>query len=249
MTTLFISDLHLQEGRPDLTRAFFQFLDDKVQPKDTLYILGDFFEVWVGDDLMTDFQKEVATKLGSLKEKQVTAYFMHGNRDFLIGKYFCSIANVTLLKDPHPIRLGLIPSLLSHGDIWCTSDEKYQKYRRVVHNPVIQWFFLKLPKKVRGNIGKKLRENSKNRTVQDYSVLDVTTETIEQTMLDNNIPLIIHGHTHRPFRHAMPEIAMALHSANAERIVLGDWDKKGWYLEFNKGTFSLNDFDIDQSLK
>ncbi|GAA3913969.1 UDP-2,3-diacylglucosamine diphosphatase [Litoribacillus peritrichatus] len=246
MTTLFISDLHLQEERPDITRAFYRFLDEKVQPQDTLYILGDFFEVWVGDDLMTDFQREVAEKLGTLKEKQVTTYFMHGNRDFLVGQKFCDIAEATLLPDPHPVRLGLTHALLSHGDVWCTSDEKYQQYRRVVHNPLVQWFFLKLPKRIRQNIGAKLRSQSKSRDISDYSILDVTIDTIEQVMIEKNVPLIIHGHTHRPQRHPMPEIAQALQCSNAERIVLGDWDKKGWFLSYDKGQLVLVDFDINQ---
>lgn len=245
MPTLFISDLHLQDERPDLTRAFFQFLEDTVKPNDTLYILGDFFEVSVGDDVFTDYQLSICEKLHTLKNKQVTTYVMHGNRDFLFGKHFCQLANVQLIEDPSPIRLGLTPVLLSHGDLWCTSDEAYQKYRRFVRNPIAQWIFLRLPKKFRRNIGEKLRNNSQNREIQDYSILDVTPEAIEQEMLDRNIPIVIHGHTHRPARHPLPEIAMALHTTNAERIVLGDWDKLGWYLSFDQGLFSLKSFDIN----
>ncbi|MFC3149952.1 UDP-2,3-diacylglucosamine diphosphatase [Litoribrevibacter euphylliae] len=245
MSTLFISDLHLHEGRPDLTRAFFQFLDNKVKPKDTLYILGDFFEVSVGDDLLTHFQITICEKLSQLKTKDIRVYFMHGNRDFLLGKRFSQLSGTELLPDPLRIQVGLTQILLSHGDIWCTSDESYQKYRRIVRNPIVQWLFLKLPKRVRHNIGQKLRNKSKGREVHDYSILDVTPEAIEQEMINNQVPIVIHGHTHRPARHPLPEIAMALHTTQAERIVLGDWDKKGWYLKLENGQFSLIDFDID----
>lgn len=245
MTTLFISDLHLHEGRPDLTRAFFRFLDEKVKANDTLYILGDFFEVSIGDDLFTDYQLEICEKLSTLNDKNITTYVMHGNRDFLLGKRFCKLSNTQLLPDPTPVQFGLTQTLLSHGDLWCTSDEKYQKYRRFVRNPIAQWIFLRLPKSFREGVGVKLRSNSKGRKIQDYSILDVTPETIEQEMLDRNIPIVIHGHTHRPARHPLPEVAMALHTTNAERIVLGDWDKKGWYLSFENGSFDLIDFDIE----
>lgn len=245
MSTLFISDLHLHEGRPDLTRAFFQFLDQNVHPKDTLYILGDFFEVSVGDDLLTDFQLDICKKLSGLKDKDVKTFFMHGNRDFLLGKRFSQLSQTELLPDPIRTQVGLTQLLLSHGDLWCTTDESYQKYRRIVRNPIVQWLFLRLPKKIRYNIGQKLRTKSKGREIQDYSILDVTPEAVEQDMLDKQIPIVIHGHTHRPARHPLPEIAMALHTTQAERIVLGDWDTKGWYLKLDQGQFSLIDFDID----
>lgn len=244
MSTLFISDLHLHEGRPDLTRAFFLFLENQLQPNDTLYILGDFFEVSVGDDLLTSFQLDVCEKLSQLASRSIKTYFMHGNRDFMLGKRFSQLAQVELLPDPIVHKIGLVEFLLSHGDLWCTSDENYQKYRRIVRNPIVQWLFLRLPKKVRNNIGQKLRNKSKGRDIQDYSILDVTPETIEQEMLDRKIPIVIHGHTHRPARHPLPEVALALHSTHAERIVLGDWDKKGWYLKLDQGRFDLIDFEI-----
>lgn len=245
MSILFISDLHLKEERPDLTRAFFDFLDQKVSDQDTLYILGDFFEIWMGDDLATPFQREVTERLAELPKRGIKTFFMHGNRDFIVGKSFCRDAQCTLIQDPTPIKLGLTPALLSHGDHWCTSDEKYQKYRRVVRNPIMQWVFMKLPKRVRQNIANKIRESSKNRPPQeDYSILDVTEASIEQEMLDKQIPLVIHGHTHRPARHPMQQVALALNCSSAERIVLGDWDKTGWYLKFENQQLDLIEFDI-----
>jgi UDP-2,3-diacylglucosamine hydrolase len=245
MSTLFISDLHLHEGRPDLTRAFFHFLETHVHPEDTLYILGDFFEVSVGDDLLSPYQLDVCEKLNAVSSQGTKTYFMRGNRDFMLGKRFSKLAGIELLSDPIRHKIGLIQVILSHGDIWCTSDEAYQKYRKVVHNPIMQWLFLRLPKRIRSNIGQKIRAKSKSRDIQDYSILDVTPEVIEQTMLDQHVPVVIHGHTHRPARHPMPEVAMALHTNQAERIVLGDWDKKGWYLKLDQGRFELIDFEIE----
>ena len=144
MTTLFISDLHLQKERPEITRAFFQFLDKKASTATALYILGDFFEVWIGDDGMSEFEEEIVNALKNLSS-HCQIFFIHGNRDFLIGSQFSDLANISILNEPSVISVAGKPCLILHGDSLCTEDVEYMKFRQMVRAPEWQSVFLAKP--------------------------------------------------------------------------------------------------------
>ncbi len=203
----------------------------------TLYILGDFFEYWIGDDVMDDFHQLIADRLRALTEAGVALFFMPGNRDFLIGNTFCQQIGGTLLSDPTLITLGSEPVLLMHGDSLCTRDTDYMRFRRVVRNPLIQRLFLALPKRFRRNIAQKLRHNSRTSARQKPMMLmDVTDTAVTESLLSHRVKTLIHGHTHRAYMHELPN--------QCQRIVLGDWDKLGWYLRHDRHGFELVNFPI-----
>ncbi len=227
MTTLFISDLHLEEGRPDITRAFLSFLAQKAQGIDRLYILGDFFEAWIGDDEHTPLQDEVAAALKAASDSGTQLFLMHGNRDFLIGEAFCERIGATLLEDPAMVDLYGTPTLLMHGDSLCTADVEYQKFRTTMRNPQWQEMFLKRPLADRQTTARQLREISmaKNKG-KEQTIMDVTQDEVVEVMAAHGVQRLIHGHTHRPAVHEL-EVS----GKPAQRIVLGDWDKNLWWIE------------------
>ena len=231
MTTLFISDLHLEESRPDITEAFLGFLDGTASGVDQLYILGDFFEAWIGDDERTPLQEQIAAALRKLRDSGTDIFLMHGNRDFLIGEDFCERAGATLLDDPTVIDLHGIPTLLMHGDSLCTADVEYQKFRANMRNPQWQQMILQRPLEDRQQMARQLREISmaKNQGKEEF-IMDVTPEEVIKDMEAHGVQHMIHGHTHRPAVHEL--IANGL---PAKRIVLGDWDKNVWWLEAEPG--------------
>ncbi|PTB91669.1 UDP-2,3-diacylglucosamine diphosphatase [Marinobacter sp. B9-2] len=231
MTTLFISDLHLEESRPDITEAFLTFLDEKARSVDQLYILGDFFEAWIGDDERTPLQEQVAAALSKLRDSGTDIFLMHGNRDFLIGQDFCDRAGATLLDDPTVIDLHGTPTLLMHGDSLCTADVEYQKFRANMRNPQWQQMILQRPLEDRQQMARQLREISmaKNQGKEEF-IMDVTPEEVVKDMEKHGVQRLIHGHTHRPAVHEL----MA-NGSPAKRIVLGDWDKNIWWLEAKPG--------------
>ena len=237
---LLISDLHLEEERPDISRAFLHFLDTRARQAEALYILGDFFEVWIGDDAMTPFQQGIAQALRALSDSGTRIYLMHGNRDFLIGKAFCREAGCTLLSDPHSVRLGGENVLLMHGDSLCTLDVGYQKMRRLLRNPLSLFILRNLPLATRRKLARKLRNESRSQTRMKASdIVDVTPDEVQRVMQTHGVRTLIHGHTHRPAVHELQ-----LEGKPARRIVLGDWDRQGWALQvdeqgFNQAPFSL----------
>ena len=230
---LLISDLHLEEKRPDITRAFLHFIETRARHAEALYVLGDFFEVWVGDDGMTSFQHEIAHALKTLSEHGTRVYLMHGNRDFMIGEAFCREAGCTLLADPHVARFGGQPVLLMHGDSLCTRDEGYMRLRRWLRNPVSLFILHHLPLAKRQQLAQKLRTSSKEETRMKASdIVDVTSDEVIKIMQRYQVSTLIHGHTHRPATHLLH-----IDGKPAKRIVLGDWDQQGWALEIdNSGT-------------
>lgn len=237
---LLISDLHLEEGRPDITRAFFRFLRTRAITAEALYILGDFFEVWVGDDGMTAFQHEVARELKALSLAGTRIYLMHGNRDFMIGKAFCREAGCTLLADPHVAQLGSERVLLTHGDGLCTRDEGYMRLRRWLRNPLSLFILHNLPLRKRQQLAQKLRSSSKQETRMKASdIVDVTPEEVVRVMQRHRVCTLIHGHTHRPATHNLQIDGRA-----ARRIVLGDWDRQGWALQFDDSGFQQAPFNL-----
>lgn len=239
---LLISDLHLQEERPDLSRAFLQFLATRAPQAESLYILGDFFEVWIGDDAMTTFQHSICTALRALSDSGTRIFLMHGNRDFLLGKAFCRAAGCTLISDPTVIRIDEQPVLLMHGDSLCTLDVAYMRLRRYLRNPVLQWILRHLPIATRRKLAGKIRNESRQQTrMKAQAIVDVTPDEVLRTMRQFNVRTLIHGHTHRPAIHALQ-----INGEPAQRIVLGDWDTQGWALQIGtQQGFQLGSFAIE----
>lgn len=231
MITRFISDLHLEETRPDITDAFLAFLKDKAMGIDALYILGDFFEAWIGDDERTALQETVAAALREVKASGTVTYFMHGNRDFLIGEDYCNRAGLVLLDDPSVVELYGTPYLLMHGDSLCTADVEYQKFRANMRNPQWQKMMLQRPLEDRKTMARQLREISmaKNQGKEE-SIMDVTPEEVVRELEVHGVQNMIHGHTHRPAEHDL-----TANGAPARRIVLGDWHENVWWLDVEPG--------------
>lgn len=227
MSVLFISDLHLEAERPDITRAFLHFLSTRARTAEALYILGDFFEAWIGDDGMDEFQHSIARALRELSDSGTRIFLMHGNRDFLIGQAFCREAGCKLLRDPSLIDLGGEQVLLMHGDSLCTLDAAYMKLRRWLRNPLTLFILRHLPLAARHKLARKLRKESRAQTRMKASeIVDVTPAEVERIMRDKGVRILIHGHTHRPAVHELE-----IDGRPARRIVLGDWDSQGWALE------------------
>jgi UDP-2,3-diacylglucosamine hydrolase len=238
MTTLFISDLHLDETRPGITRAFCDFLQEKAANADALYILGDFFEVWLGDDHETAFNRHI---ISALKQLEVPKYVMHGNRDFLLGQDFCQQTGATLLDDPTVIEIDGRTLLLMHGDSLCTRDEAYMAVRKQLRDSSFQQDFLSKTIAERQIFADSARSQSKEHTREVASdIMDVTPSEVEKVMRSHGVKTMIHGHTHRPRTHEL-----TLDGVSAQRIVLGDWDQLGWYLQINGGEFKLQSFTIN----
>ncbi|GLX14784.1 UDP-2,3-diacylglucosamine hydrolase [Pseudomonas straminea] len=238
---LLISDLHLEEERPDISRAFLHFLDTRARQAEALYILGDFFEVWIGDDAMTPFQRGIAEALQRLGDGGTRIYLMHGNRDFLLGKAFCREAGCTLLGDPHMVTLNGEKVLLMHGDSLCTLDVGYQKMRRLLRNPLSLFILRNLPLNSRHKLARKLRSESRSQTRMKASdIVDVTPEEVQRVMAQYGVQTLIHGHTHRPAVHELQ-----VDGQPARRIVLGDWDKQGWALQIDENGFNQTPFALD----
>lgn len=239
---LLVSDLHLEPQRPDLVRAFLHFLQNRAHGAEALYILGDLFEAWIGDDAMGAFEQDIATALRQLADSGTALYLMHGNRDFLIGKAFCRQAGCHLLPDRHIADFQGRRVLLMHGDTLCTRDEGYQKLRRILRHPLTLFVLRHLPLASRQKLARKLRSESRQQTRgKAMEITDVTEAEVEREMRAAQVTTLIHGHTHRPARHEL-----LLDGQPAERIVLGDWDKRGWVLEANVAGLSQVDFALDE---
>lgn len=224
--TYFISDLHLEPRYPEIADLFLKFLRTEAVDADALYILGDFFEVWVGDDDESAFIKQIKNGLKQLTLQGIPVYFMHGNRDFLIGKKFINETGMMLLKDPCLISLYSHSVLVMHGDLLCTDDKTYLRFRKIVRNKLIQFLFLLLPIKIRKKIARKLRSNrQKNYKNKNYQIMDAVPDTIKKMMSMYEINFLIHGHTHRPNIHYF-----WLNGESKQRIVLSDWETHGHYL-------------------
>lgn len=227
MKSLLISDLHLEEERPDITRAFLRFLDEQAADARELYILGDFFEAWVGDDERSPLQMQIAERLRQLADQGTRVFLMHGNRDFMIGAAFAEEAGLELLPDPCIRDLGGQPTLLMHGDTLCTGDTEYLKFRAMVRNPQWQQMMLNRPLVERQTLARQLRELSKAKNKgKKEEIMDVTPEEVVRVMEQHGVQRLIHGHTHRPAVHEL-EVG----SKSARRFVLGDWDREFWYIQ------------------
>lgn len=237
---LLISDLHLEEQRPDITRAFLDLLGGRARDAEALYILGDFFEVWIGDDAMTSYQLSICQALRELSDSGTQVFLMHGNRDFLLGQAFCKAAGATLLKDPSVVDFYGEPVLLMHGDSLCTRDEAYQRMRRYLRNPLSLWILRHLPLRTRHKLARKLRSESQAQTrMKANDIVDVTPEQVPLVMQRQGVRTLVHGHTHRPAIHKLQ-----IGDQAARRIVLGDWDRQGWALQVDEQGMQLAAFDF-----
>jgi UDP-2,3-diacylglucosamine hydrolase len=239
---VFISDLHLAPERPQIIELFLRFCDEVAAQADALYILGDFLEYWLGDDDPSPTLTPVFDKLNQLSEKHKTRiFFMHGNRDFLVGNKLAERCHFELIEDDTlKIKIQDQGVLLMHGDTLCTDDIEYQKFRQLVRSE--QWKQDILSKSIeqRIQIAKDLREQSKKSTTEkEQSIMDVNARETEKTFLDNDVKVIIHGHTHRPAIHQQ-----IINDQQTTRIVLGDWFKTGSYLRLNNNSteFKLRSF-------
>lgn len=222
--TYFIADLHLSENRPHLLALFRQFMQEEAPEAEKLYILGDLFDFWIGDDEQSDLISEVQQLIRYLTEQGVPCYFQHGNRDFLIGKKFANACGLTLLPTYQVIDLYGTPTLLCHGDTLCVDDVKYQHYRKKVHQKWRQWLFLHLPLKVRLKIAEKIRAKSRqDKQVKSTEIMDVNAAFVQQMFAQFHVTQMIHGHTHRQKHHEIPP--------HFHRIVLGDWGETSSLLE------------------
>jgi UDP-2,3-diacylglucosamine hydrolase len=229
---LFISDLHLSEERPAANEQFIDFLEGKARSADALYILGDLFEYWIGDDdLAEPFNAVMAGMLRGVTGNGVPVYLMHGNRDFLMGERFCAATGAALLSDPSVHEIQGVQTLLAHGDTLCTDDVEYQAWRRIARSDAWQRDFLSKSREERRNTIMGLREKSKAVTqAKPAAIMDVNDAAVAQALRQHGVTRLVHGHTHRPGRHEL-----TVDGRPAERWVLPDWYGRGGYLEIGAG--------------
>ncbi len=229
MLRYFVADLHLDSRRPDIIRAFVHFLHEKATKADELYLLGDIFEAWIGDDAAPDFLQPVYDALSHLSSSGVKLYFQQGNRDFLVGQSFMERIGAQLLPECQAIETIHGKTLLLHGDQLCLDDVDYQAFRKQVRSPEWQAAILSKSIPERLELARQLRAASREQTSQKaQDITDVSPAAVSKLMDDEDTPLMIHGHTHRPAIHLKQT------TNHGVRIVLGDWDTHGWYLEQDK---------------
>ena len=240
---LFISDLHLDPSRPEITGAFLEFLRGEASEAEALYILGDLFEVWIGDDDPGELGEQVAAALRRLHEAGIPCYFQHGNRDFLLGRRFARQAGLTLLPRRKVLELYGKPTLLMHGDLLCTRDKAYQRFRLLAQNPFSKFVLRHLPLSKRRDIARGLRQRStKATTVKSEYIMDVTAEEVLREINHHGVVQLIHGHTHRPAEHHL-DCALG----ECRRYVLGDWHDRGWVLRATPEELKLESFSIAEA--
>ncbi len=237
MTTLFISDLHLEADRPEIGEQFLVFLEGEARDAEALYILGDLFEAWVGDDDPNPYYADMKSAIRRLADSGVPVSFMHGNRDFLIGTTFAEDTGVTILADPCTVEVYGNRVLLSHGDALCTDDLEYQQVRKMTRNPDWQAMMLAKPLDERLAIARHARAESQARygTVPE-EIMDVNDDAVKTTILEHDVDILLHGHTHRPAVHPLT----LSDGRAATRIVLGDWYTQGSVLRWDEDGYSLD---------
>lgn len=238
MTTLFIADLHLSNERPAITELFIKLLQGKAREAEALYILGDLFEVWLGDDLILPDYQPAIHALRELSGSGVPVYVMHGNRDFLMGETFAQLSGCQILPEASVINLYGRSTLLMHGDTLCIDDHAYLAFREKSRNPEWQAMFLALPTQERIAKARALREESRQAMVnKTMAIMDVNAQEVVDTMRRFGVDRLIHGHTHRPATHQL-----TIDGKPAERIVLGDWYKEGCILACDNSGCALETF-------
>lgn len=235
MTTVFISDLHLDAGRPATIEKFLNFARLEGIRASALYILGDLFEAWIGDDDIEPINFKVMEALATLTKTKIPCFFMHGNRDFLVDGTFADATGCQLIEDPKVVEIEGNQVLLTHGDLLCTDDEPYQELRRIVREPNWQRNFLSKTLEERRTIANDLRSRSLTETAtKPAEIMDVNQDAVKTMMRDHNVKFLLHGHTHRPGVHTF-----TLDGCQATRIVLGAWDNQSSILLWDKKGFRL----------
>lgn len=230
MTTLFISDLHLEANRPDIADQFLRFLETEALHAERLYILGDLFESWVGDDDPNEHYGWIKQALRKLTRRDVPVFFMHGNRDFMIGKAFAEETGVTVIEDPSIIEIYGNSVLLSHGDAYCTDDVEYQGMREMSRDP--EWQAMMLGKSLEERLlfAAQARATSKASSSSiNEDITDVNTDAIDEALRAAGVYIMVHGHTHRPAVHDF-----VVDGQPARRIVLGDWYDQGSVIRWDE---------------
>ncbi len=236
MKTLFISDLHLEAGRPEIGEQFLAFLEGEAREADTLYILGDLFEFWVGDDDPNEHYAAMKSAMRALVDSGVPVFFMHGNRDFMIGVDFAHETGVQILPDPHPVELHGTSVLLSHGDAMCTDDVEYQQIRAMTRNP--EWQAMMLTKSLAERLAFAAHARTESQSKNESSngeIVDVNQDEVVKMIAEHGVEVLLHGHTHRPAVHDVD-----LGDRKAKRIVLGDWYEQGSVLRWDENGYSLD---------
>ncbi len=240
MTILFVSDLHLDTARPAITRLFLDFLAGPARQAEALYVLGDLFEAWVGDDDPGEPGASVCAALKALADSGVPVWLMRGNRDFLFGPGIAARCGATLLPDPCVVDLHGHPTLLMHGDLLCSDDVAYQAFRRQVRDPAWQAGFLAQPLPARQAFAAQARAASReHQSAVSEAITDVNPGTVAEAMARHGVQRLIHGHTHRPAIHALRVDERA-----AVRVVLGDWYEQGSVLRVDGDGLSLSNLPI-----
>ena len=233
---LFISDLHLTAERPEANERFFRFMEGSARGAAALYVLGDLFEGWIGDDdLAGKFNSQVVGLFAALVKSGTRLYLMHGNRDFLIGRRFCAATGGTLLKDPTVVDVDGTPTLLMHGDTLCTDDIDYQRWRKKARSRLFRVIFLAKSLERRRKISVEAREKSKAVIAgKPAEIMDVNAEAVRAAFHEHGVSRMIHGHTHRPGRHEIE-----VDGRRCERWVLPDWYGPGGYLQIDQSKTTL----------
>jgi UDP-2,3-diacylglucosamine hydrolase len=235
MSTLFVSDVHLDVTSPAAVRQFLGFLGSHAAQAEALYILGDLFETWIGDDDDDAAKSDVRGGLRALTTGGVACFILHGNRDFLLGNGFCTQTGCRLLPDPVVAQLDNERVLVTHGDALCTDDHSYQELRSVVRQPTWQRQFLALPLADRELLANQARAGSRDHTSRSIpTIMDVNADAVARAFRVTHVRRIIHGHTHRPAVHDL-----LIDGEPAQRIVLGAWYEQGSYLSYDQGRYEL----------
>jgi UDP-2,3-diacylglucosamine hydrolase len=233
MSILFISDLHLSPANPELLSLVNEFLNQQHNKYNAIYLLGDIFNTWLGDDIVPDEYQVFVKTLSDLSKQDTELFLMVGNRDFMMGKHFAKQCGAKLISDPTIIQLDNHKAIVMHGDTLCTDDKSYQRFRLWSRNKLLQWLFLLLPVKFRQNISDKIKQKSREqKQYKSAMIMDVNKAEVEKVMQQYNCQLLIHGHTHRPDIHEQ---------VNGHRIVLGDWQNEISFVEYVDHTLNVHD--------
>ena len=236
MKPLFISDIHLSEDTPHLTNAFKVFLNKSKETCTHLFILGDLFEIWIGDDDDNSFNQDIKKALLDFTTDGPKTFLMHGNRDFLIGEAFANEVGISILSDPYTLDINGMKTVLSHGDFLCTDDADYIEFRNKVRSEKWQKDFLSKSIDERNEIANSLRSDSKDATSEKpLDITDVNSDSVKSFLKENKPDVFIHGHTHKPKIYDYD---------SSKRVVLGDWDKSGWYFSIVEKNLDLKEFKI-----
>lgn len=222
----FVADLHLTDERPAATGRFFRFLDEEAAGADALYILGDLFEAWTGDDHDEAVAHDTARRLRALADAGTRVYFLHGNRDFMLAAGYAARAGMTLIADPAVVDLYGTPTLLMHGDTLCTDDLAYQRFRRRARHPLVLALLRRLPRGLRRRLARQARAGSEAaKAAKPAAIMDVNAAAVARALRDAGVSRLIHGHTHRPAEHRL-----VVDGRGRERWVLPDWYARWGYV-------------------